>query len=211
MTDDELKRLAAATGQPFSADSPYFANAEPTTAGSWRGIIPPFIGNQDLTRCIDLAAGHGRHTEQLLQRGAGEVFILDIQPSNIEVCRQRFVGHQNVRVAVNSGFDFSPVSDNWATFVFCFDAMVHFDSDVVRSYLRDLRRILSPNGQAFFHHSNQMSDVEWSKARHARNFMSQELFAHYARKEGLHVVRQKLLDWGGVRALDCLSLVSRPS
>ena len=32
--------------------------------------------------------------------------------------------------------------------------MVHFDSDVVRAYLKEFRRILKPGGHGFCHHSN---------------------------------------------------------
>ena len=42
--------------------------------------------------------------------------------------------------------------------------------------------------------------------------MTPELFAHYARKEGLIIARQQVIDWGGGGAervinSDCLSLV----
>ena len=36
---------------------------------------------------VDLAAGHGRNSE-FLRRVAEEVFVLDIQPENVEACRQ---------------------------------------------------------------------------------------------------------------------------
>jgi hypothetical protein len=40
--------------------------------------------------------------------------------------------------------------------------------------------------------------------------MSKTLMAHYALKEGLSIVRQRIIDWGGVERLDCLSLLARP-
>jgi hypothetical protein len=40
--------------------------------------------------------------------------------------------------------------------------------------------------------------------------MSKELFGHYARKEGLSVVTQRVIDWAGKPQLDCLSLVQKP-
>jgi ubiquinone/menaquinone biosynthesis C-methylase UbiE len=207
---DEMRRLAEASGDPFTPESPYFASVEQYTARAWQSAIWPRIQNQDLTRVIDLAAGHGRHTEQLLLRGASEVFVLDIQPGNIDICRRRFANEARVRFGVTSGYDFSPVPDGWATFVFCYDAMVHFDSDVVRAYLQDCKRVLPSGTTGFFHHSNTTDDsIPWGQTRHARNFMSASLFRHYAVKEGLEVVTQEVIDWGGVAQLDCLSLVRR--
>ena len=45
-----------------------------------------------------------------------------------------------------------------------------------------------------------------------RNFMSKELLAHYALKEGLEVLRQEPVDWVGDGSLiDCFSLLRRPA
>ena len=99
------------------------------------------------------------------------------------------------------------------SFLFCFDAMVHFDSDVVRAYLREARRALLPGGHAFLHHSNDMS-------RRRRRFPPAPALAehpvaglmrHYAVKEGLEVVRQPPLDWGHDGSdIDGLTLLRAP-
>jgi hypothetical protein len=87
--------------------------------------------------------------------------------------------------------------------------MVHFDSDVVRSYLRDSHRALKPGGRGFFHHSNYTGGYDWRKNPQGRNFMSREFFGHYADKEDLTVVKQTLLDRPHHPQLDCLTLVER--
>ena len=46
------------------------------------------------------------------------------------------------------------IPDGEATFVYSFDAMVYFDSDVVRAYLAEFRRVLAPSGTGFCHYSN---------------------------------------------------------
>jgi SAM-dependent methyltransferase len=132
---------------------------------------------------------------------------MDIQPSNVEICKRRFAGYANLEFVVNNGFDFEPVRDGDVTLVYCLDAMVHFDSDVVRSYLRDTRRVLAPKGRGFFHHSNYNGGDDWRTNLEGRNFMTKELFAHYARKEGLNVLAQREIEWSGHADLDCLSLV----
>ena len=79
------------------------------------------------------------------------------------------------------------------TFLYCFDSMVHFDSDVVRAYLREFRRVLRPGGTGFCHYSNYTGNPTGSYRDHPgwRNFMSVELFEHYAAKEGLKPVRSR--------------------
>ena len=37
--------------------------------------------------------------------------------------------------------------------------------------------------------------------------MSKQLFAYLANRAGLEVLEQKVIDWGGIKGLDCLSLV----
>ncbi len=210
-SDEELLRLAKWSGDPWKATNPYFAHAEAFTDRSWAQTIWPFISDCDFSSVVDLAAGHGRNSSKLLKL-AGFIYILDIQPSNIEVCRKRFSSETNVLFAVNNGYDFEPVPSDWAALVYCFDAMVHFDTDVIRSYLRDAKRVLRVGGRGFFHHSNYTEgDADWTKGPHSRNFMSSHLFRHYAQKEGLRLVRQKIIDWGSHPQLDCLSLVERVS
>jgi SAM-dependent methyltransferase len=111
---------------------------------------------------------------------------------------------------VNSGYDLRPAEDGVFTLVYCFDAMVHFEKEVVRSYLRDTARVLKPGGRGFFHHSNYTGGRDWRTNPHSRNFMCRELFAAYAQIEGLRVLRQDVLNWGHIHGLDCLSLVEKP-
>lgn len=207
MTENkDLVRLAACSGY-WPADSIYFSSNEAHIENQWNALIFPFISDCNFSVCVDLAAGHGRNTQYLLKY-AKEVIVVDYVPDNVDVCRKRFSDFKNIQFLVNNGFDLRPIPDGTVTLVYCFDAMVHFDSDIVRSYLKDIFRVLTPGGRAFLHHSNSTVGAEWGKNPHGRNFMSSELFAHYATKEGLTVVRQHVLDWG-VKDLDCFSLLQR--
>lgn len=204
----KLRELAAYSGDPWTPSNTYFEYAEQFMEEGWSTLIQPFLGDVDFAKTVDLAAGHGRNSEYL-KRFAKEIFILDIQEGNVDRCRERFAGDDRFRFATNSGYDLQPVPDDWATLVYCFDAMVHFDSDVIRSYLRDTRRVLAPGGYGFFHHSNYLGGSDWRANPSSRNFMSAEFFAHYAEKEGLEVVRQRKLDWQGEHELDCMTLVGK--
>lgn len=203
-----LDELARYSGDPWGPGNSYYEMAEPHMQNSWERLIWPFLGGAvDFTHTLDLAAGHGRNSAYLL-RYAETLVIMDIQPANIEACRARFATHANVSYYVCSGYDLQPLPNDALTLIYCFDAMVHFDSDVVRSYLRDTYRVLQRGGRAFFHHSNYTGGHDWRRNPHSRNFMSRELFAHYADKERLTIVKQQVIDWGVV-GLDCFSLVER--
>jgi SAM-dependent methyltransferase len=207
--DVQLASLAAYSGDPWTPDNPYFQMAEKDGRWLWDNLIWPFINDCDLADTLDLAAGHGRNSALLLEH-AGSLTVTDVQAGNVELCRRRFSQATNVTYAVVNGYTFAPVEDETLTLIYCFDSMVHFDSDVVRSYLRDCLRVLKPGGRGFFHHSNYTSGHDWRRNPNARNFMSKELFEHYALKEGLNVVRQKVINWGSLENSDCLSLVEKP-
>jgi SAM-dependent methyltransferase len=205
----KLASLAAYSGDPWTPNNPYFDIAEKDGRWLYENLVWPFIEDCQFADVLDLAAGHGRNSALLLQH-AGNLTITDVQRGNVDFCRKRFGEQPNISYAVVNGYDFYPVTDDSLTLIYCFDSMVHFDSDVVRSYLRDSLRVLRPGGRGFFHHSNYTGGHDWRRNPNARNFMSKELFEHYALKEGLRVVRQKTINWGSLENSDCMSLVEKP-
>lgn len=210
---DELDVLARYSGDPWIPQNPYFKKAESPEAGYeqfWQQRIWPLIASSDFSHVVDLAAGHGRNSAKLLPQ-CRELTIVDIQPGNIEECKKRFGEQPHIHYLVNNGYDLAGIADGSITLVYCFDAMVHFDSDVIRSYIREFRRILTPGGMCFLHHSNYTGGHDWRTNPASRNFMSKELFAHYAMKENMEVLRQDIIDWGEHLRLDCLSLLRKPA
>lgn len=208
ITAEELSKLAAYSGDPWTPENSYFTEAEAYMEPMWKGLVQPFIEGCSFSHTIDLAAGHGRNSV-ILSTLAERLTIMDIQPGNIDVCKRRFADRKGIEFFVNNGYDLQPVRDGDVTLVYCFDAMVHFDSDVIRSYLRDTRRVLAPGARGFFHHSNYTGGHDWRTNTQARNFMTKEMFAHYALKEGLNVLSQRVIDWSDEPKIDCLTLVER--
>jgi ubiquinone/menaquinone biosynthesis C-methylase UbiE len=208
-----VSEAARVVGQHWRR-SLYFDRAEPAMSRQWDQLIVPFLKESgaeiDFTATLDLAAGHGRNSVMLLPL-AKQLYIADINVENIEFCKTRFRDHDHITYLVTDGFRLSSILSQSITFVYCFDSMVHFDSDVVRSYLGEFRRILKSGCFGFLHHSNYVENPggsDYRKNPAGRNFMSRDLFKHYAVKEGLLVPYQKLIDWrrdGGL--LDCFSLI----
>jgi ubiquinone/menaquinone biosynthesis C-methylase UbiE len=172
-----LGKMAEYSGEPWLPNNPYFARAEPYMAQLWEELIWPFIGDCDFTSVLDLAAGHGRNSAMLMLH-ARQLLIMDIQLGNVEICAQRFAKKNNVKCVTNNGHDLRPAADESISLIYCFDAMVHFDSDVVRSYLRDARRVLTDGGRGFFHHSNFTKGHDWRTSRliaAPRSFVKQQV------------------------------------
>jgi SAM-dependent methyltransferase len=191
--DNELQLLAQQVGADWTEGS-YYDDAEAAMEDQWSEIIWPFICHCDFTCVLELAGGHGRNTEKL-RALARKLYVVDILEENVEFLRIRFRDAANVVVLLNNGVDLGAIPDGEATLVYSWDSMVHFDSDVVRAYLREFRRVLREGGQGFCHYSNVDADPTGSYRDHPgwRNFMSRGLFEHYAWKEGLEPVRTEVI------------------
>lgn len=214
----DLARVAREAGDIWR-HSPYYDSAEKGIESRWTNQIWPFINGMNFDVCVDLAAGHGRNTRKLLaQPRCKKLYLVDINESNIEYCKRRFAEDNRVSFVQNNGYSVDEIPSDEVTCFYSFDSMVHFDSDVVRAYLREIRRVLKPEqGTAFLHHSNYPRKLTESLYHNpanpgGRNFMTAELFQHYACKEGLQMVRQQKIDWFWDGSFtDCFSLVRRPN
>jgi ubiquinone/menaquinone biosynthesis C-methylase UbiE len=195
ITDRRLSDLAKEVGDDW-AQSAYYEEAEKGFWLQWRDDIWPLIKDCDFTCTVELAAGHGRNSERL-RHLARKLYLVDINQQNIEWLHERFRDASNIVLIKNDGLHLTGVDDGEATFVYSFDSMVHFDSDVVRQYLREFSRVLKPGGTGFCHYSNYSADPTGSYRNHPawRNFMSIQLFEHYAAKEGLESLHSAPLMW----------------
>lgn len=207
-----LEKSVEAVGEAWK-QSPYYDDAEQWTFMFWSHGhgFREYFDLLDLGSVVELACGHGRHSERLAPL-AGHLTVLDIHEENLVVCRKRLQKFANVSVEKNNGYDFRPLQDPSTTSIICYDAMVHFSPDVVRSYVRDAARVLVPGGQALFHHSNHDpgSDQHYGLNPHARNAMTLAKFAEHAHAAGLTVMKSTPMDWGGVSGLDGLTLLRKP-
>jgi SAM-dependent methyltransferase len=185
----KIIQTAAAVGQDW-VDGEYYDDAERGMDQQWNDLIWPIIGGSDFSTVLELAPGHGRNTAKLLPL-AGHVYAVDINQTNVEFLNKRFEGVNKFTAIGNGGAELDEIDNATVTFVYCFDAMVHFDSDVVRSYIKEFRRVMKPGARAFVHYSandknpsgSYRDDPGW------RNFMSPAFFHHWLAKEGFVILR----------------------
>ena len=124
------------------------------TPALWYGAIHPRIGGfLPAATILEIAPGFGRWTEYL-RRHCERLVLVDLTPKCIEYCRTRFAEDPHIEYHVNDGMSLGMLPDHSIDFVFSFDSLVHVDTDVLRSYLKDLSRALKPDGVGFIHHSN---------------------------------------------------------
>lgn len=201
-------------------ESSYYQEAEAWTFLFWEHAHPfrPLFDLLDLHRTCELACGHGRHTEQLIERGLAahseRITLMDIHPANLEASRQRLAGRMDGLVFERSdGYSFRPLAIDSLTSIFCYDAMVHFQPELVESYIRDALRVLQPGGRALFHHSNLASSEHdhYGQNPHARNVMAYDNFRHCAESFGFRILDSQPIAWGGIPELDRITLLEKPN
>ena len=206
-----LKESVEVVADPWK-QSTYYDDAEKWTIVFWSEDHPfyPLFKRLDLTAVLELACGHGRHSEIVAER-SGQLTLMDVHEQNIEYCRTRLARFQNIVFFTNSGHDFRPIADGALTAIFCYDAMVHFSPDLVQAYLRDTARVLKPGGMALYHHSNYPAplDRHYGQNPHARNHMTESLFRQFTDEAGLALVESLPIEWGGVADLDRLTLLRK--
>ncbi len=164
----------------------------------------------DLSKVIELACGHGRHVTHYLDR-ASEITLVDILQENIDFCRERLGENKKIKFYKNNGYDLEELNSDEYSALFTYDAMVHFEMMDIYQYLKDIYRVLKKGGKALFHHSNNTDDYKGSffSSVHGRSFMNKEIFAYLAYRVGFIVLEQSVIDWAGVKGLDCLTLLEK--
>jgi ubiquinone/menaquinone biosynthesis C-methylase UbiE len=111
----------------------------------------------------------------------------------------------------NDGTSLPFIPDNHIDLFYCFDALVHFDLEIVQCYVKEAYRVVRSSGHAFIHSSNYTGNPggDFRENPHWRNFMSSEIFTHLAKKAGFTVVHSRKVAWGGIPDLDCVFLLRK--
>ncbi len=198
----------------------------------WYGAIYPRVKDfLPVKSILELAPGFGRWT-QFLKEHCEQLKIVDLSHKCIEACQKRFSADTHIGYYVNDGRSLSMIPDESMDFVFSFDSFVHVEADVIQAYLKELRRILAPDGVGFIHHSNIGAYPRWVKLLQllpsklktllmgarilARDgwraySMTAEKFEAICQQEGLQCISQETVNWGGKRLTDCFSLFTLKS
>ena len=152
-------------------------------------LLVPHIDNR--SHVLEIAPGHGRWTEYLVKL-AGHVTVVDLSPTCLDYCRNRFQAHRNIDYVLTPGDRLPGCADGGIDFVWSYDSFVHMDRHVIRAYLGEIRRVLKSGGSAIVHHSNVEDPAthQQDAALGWRSAMNADLFRELAQDAGLTVVSQ---------------------
>lgn len=198
----------------------------------WYGVILPRIARFLPTgSMLEIAPGHGRCTHFLREHGE-RLAIVDLSEDCILACRERFADDDRITYHVNDGRSLAMIDDGSIDFAFTFDSLVHADAEVLEAYLRELARVLSPDGVGFVHHSNAAryrryfeatGRIRSSRIRQAlfglrvldrprwrALDMTADRFRAASEASGLQCISQEIIPWSTRRLIDCFSTITRP-
>jgi SAM-dependent methyltransferase len=97
-------------------------------------------------RVLEIGCGSGRMT-RALSEVFGEVYGVDISGQMIRQARESLADRPNAHVFQNNGSDLSVLGDIQVDFAFSYIVFQHIPSrDVIRSYVREVQRVLRPGG-----------------------------------------------------------------
>ncbi len=189
----------------------YFERAEADMDAQWNEIIYPLIRDFDFETVLELAPGTGRNTEKLCAL-AKRIYAVDYNRSALDACRRRLgenFGGCRISYHANSGTDLAMIDDETISAIYCWDAAVHFDKEVIADYVAEFARVLKRGGKGFVHHSNlgARAGKDIKKNPHWRSNMSKELFAELCRRHSLRVLVQADVAWGEIT--DCASVFTK--
>jgi len=99
----------------------------------------------NLRNTLEIACGTARHSCKVINQ-IERLYLLDSSQGALDIARKNLFNHSNVTYIHHaSGYGIPPaIPGNSLTAVFSYDAMVHFEKEVVFSYIKDSYRVLSP-------------------------------------------------------------------
>lgn len=101
---------------------------------------------------LEIGPGGGRWTRYLLS--FQRLYVVDYYEDVLVELRKHF-SRPNVVPIHNTGTDFPNVPEGTIDFIFSFGTFVHLDAPLIESYLRNMRKILKPGGNAVIHYSDK--------------------------------------------------------
>jgi SAM-dependent methyltransferase len=175
-------------------------------------LLKPFLPSGDVGQAVEIGPGGGRWTTELL-RIARRVHLVDISPTVLEVCRERFRYYDNLSYHLTQGCDLGIDTPSSVDLVFSWGVLVHVHHQLIAGYVSEIARVLAPKGVAFIQHPALGANLRLDRS----DFRHADIFP-IADAEGL-VVRAQLMtsetfakeyrDGKEAVYLDCVSVLER--
>lgn len=178
-----------------------------TTENLWNNYLFEPVKKFRGKKILEIAPGHGRIT-QFLSILAGELIVVDLNETCIEETKKKLGSHIK-EYHVNDGLSLSSIPSNSIDLVFSYDSFVHMHQNVIKSYIKEISRVLVNGGHAFIHHSCLGGGQELSFQNcGGRANMNPELFKSFVDEFGMNIISQNSIKFepvGGWSGVDTLS------
>jgi SAM-dependent methyltransferase len=113
--------------------------------------VLPFVNPEHTA--VEIGPGGGRWTRYLLDFKA--IYAVDYYDELLAELRKTFARHQNVKLIKNNGTDFPGISAQSIDYILSFGCFVHLNQTLIDGYLRHIKTILKPGGNAVIHYSDK--------------------------------------------------------
>ena len=217
----EIHTLATPDPENSTAWDEYYERAESDAASQFDVFFEPILSKYrdiKLEKVLDFACGRGRMA-YVFSKISKSITCCDVNAFAIDFCTDRFKDIKDCAFdyVINKRSDKVlnglQIKDNSHTFLYSWDAMVHFNYKWMDFYLKEFYRILSSGAYAVIHHSNYSevgdnTSENWYDHQHGRASVSHNDIAFIARNHGFDVVEQRVIDWG-TPSLDCISVLRK--
>jgi len=197
----------------------YYNYAEKEAKHQFQTIIGPIMKRYSLVdsymSVMDFACGWGRIAEFLKDQYA-KLVLCDISEEALNYCRERFVNCENIEYIKSETSGLSLNSES-LDFIYSWDAMVHFSYKLMDIYIGEFGRVLKEGGYCMIHHSNlENSDIDsrylsenFNENIHWRGKMTIDDISRIAKNHKLKVVEQIIINWGGIKKLDGITILKK--
>jgi len=194
------EEIIATWATPESPDFGYFDKFDtPEMLGIFwdeRSRFRRAFDRLDLSDVLEIAAGAGRHSAQIVDR-CQSLALIDTSSAAVELARTRFSNDAHVSVVLSDDGRTLPFPAGAFSAVFSYDAMVHFEPLTINSYLTEIARVLRPGGRAVLHHSAYTNNPTGAFRDNPgwRNFMPTKLMMHLGSRAGLTLISHETFRW----------------
>jgi SAM-dependent methyltransferase len=205
----------------------YYDSAEKKANIEFKQYIEPMLGKHYISfeKTLDFPSGRGRIAAELYKaygKEIGGIVCCDVNAEAIDYCRQRFDGNDKFDFIVNEVDELHclpiGISYDSFSFIYSWDAMVHFSYKWLDFYINEFYRLLFDGGHVFLHHSNlSSSEVDigriksenWHENDGGRSLVCADDIKFMAERCGFEVLEQTCIDWV-IPNLDCITILKKP-
>lgn len=114
-------------------------------------FIEPYIHPEQTV--LEIGSGGGRMTQYLLE--AEKIISVDFNSASFEYLRRRFAQFiDKFEFYQTSGYELEAIDRNSIDLVFTFDVFVHIEPEGIFLYLKEIERVLKPEGLTIVHYGD---------------------------------------------------------